>query len=233
VQTRKFIPVDPDVEDQRQRWDDRDHQRWDLVAQAVMQVSRALAAGEWEWHEDESNHGLVRIDAEELTGTEKKIVRKWFSADEPVRMDPWFEPLQNGRYRLRSTLDFFGSEPVPIKGDVVGYANPLDAEVLGKDWQQLFARNVDEERRRARGRALVRRGRRRQRPLRQGTEKRSSRRISHSGLICRTLGKRAEPESCAFPVRQRQRMGRPSRSRSRFCCLFVASRPAAGRQTLV
>ncbi|ERI36452.1 hypothetical protein M707_16260 [Arthrobacter sp. AK-YN10] len=144
AQIRKFVPVDPDVDDGRQRWDDRDEQRWNLVARAVTQVSQALAAGGWEQEEDQGSHGLVRIDVEGLTTTEKKIVRKWFSSDEPVRMDPWFEPLQNGRHRLWSTLDFFGSEPVPIKGDAVGYANPADAEALGANWQQFFVKNVEE-----------------------------------------------------------------------------------------
>ena len=79
-----------------------------------------------------------------LTSTEQKIVRKWFSVDEPVRMDPWCEPLQNGRHRLWSTLDFFGNEPVPIKGDAIGYANPADTGVLGANWQHLFVKNVEE-----------------------------------------------------------------------------------------
>ncbi|WP_314192007.1 hypothetical protein [uncultured Arthrobacter sp.] len=144
AQIRKFVPVDPDVDDGRQRWDDRDEQRWNLIARAVTQVSQALATGGWEQEEDQGSHGLVRIDAGGLTDTEKKIVRKWFSADESVRMDPWFEPLQNGRHRLWSTLDFFGSEPVPIKGDALGYANPADTEVLGQNWQQLFVMNVQD-----------------------------------------------------------------------------------------
>ncbi|MFC7849389.1 hypothetical protein ACFUTU_13035 [Arthrobacter sp. NPDC057388] len=144
AQLRQFVPIDPDVDDGRRRWPDRDEQRWNLVAQAVTQVSQALAAGQWEPDEDNSGHSLVRIDAEELSNTEKNIVRKWFSVDEPVGMDPWFEPLQNGRHRLWSTLDFFGSEPVPIKGDAIGYANPADAEVLGANWQHLFAKNVEE-----------------------------------------------------------------------------------------
>lgn len=143
-QVRKFVPVDPDVDDGRQRWDDRDEQRWNLIAQAVIQVSQALASAEWESDDDDIDHGWVRIDAGDLTKTEKKIVQKWFSAAEPVRMDPWFEPLQNGRHRLWSTLDFFGSEPVPIKGDAIGYANPADAEVLGNDWQHFFVKNVEE-----------------------------------------------------------------------------------------
>lgn len=144
-QIRKFVPVDPDVEDGRQRWDDREQIRWGLVTQAVIKVSQALAASEWERdEEDEGAHGLVRIDTEDLTAQEKKIVQKWFSMDEPVRMDPWFEPLQNGRHRLWSTLDFFGSEPVPIKGDALGYANPADTEVLGQNWQQLFVMNVQD-----------------------------------------------------------------------------------------
>jgi hypothetical protein len=144
-QIRKFVPVDPDVEDGHQRWDDRDEQRWNLVAQAVIQVSRALAAGRWEPdEEDDGAHGLVRIDAEELSSTEKKIVQRWFGGAEPVRMDPWFEPLQNGRHRLWSTLNFFGSEPVPIKGDALGYATPADTEVLGQNWQQLFEMNIQD-----------------------------------------------------------------------------------------
>ncbi|MDO5865207.1 MULTISPECIES: hypothetical protein [Paenarthrobacter] len=151
-QIRKFVPVDPDVDDGRRRWPDRDEQRWDLIAQAVTQVSQALAAGEWEKDEDQGSHGLVRIDAEELTGTEKKIVQKWFSMDEPVRMDPWFEPIQNGRHRLWSTLDFFGSDPVPIKGDAIRLRKSGGYRGAGVQ----LAAPLREERRRARGCDLVR-----------------------------------------------------------------------------
>lgn len=112
-----------------------------------MQVSHALAAGEWE-PDDEDNDGrshcLIRIDAGGLTDTETKIVRRWFGSAEPVRMDPWFEPLQNGRHRLWSTLDFFGNELIPIKGDALGYATPLNTEVLGPSWPQLFEMNVQD-----------------------------------------------------------------------------------------
>lgn len=142
---RTFVPLDPDVEDGHQRWDDRDEQRWDLIAEAVIQVSKALAAGEWEPDDEEDdgrNSCLIQIDAGELTGTETKIVRRWFGAAEPVRMDPWFEPLQNGRHRLWATLDFFGSELVPIKGDALGYATPLNTQELGENWHRLFKMNV-------------------------------------------------------------------------------------------
>ncbi|MUU73401.1 hypothetical protein [Pseudarthrobacter sp. GA104] len=59
-------------------------------------------------------------------------------------MDPWFEPLQNGRHRLWSTLDFFGSELVPIKGDALGYATPLNTQELGENWHRLFKMNLQE-----------------------------------------------------------------------------------------
>lgn len=142
---QEYVPFNPDVEDGHQRWPDRDDQRWDLVAQAVIQVSRALAAGEWEPDEEDGRaYGLIRIDADELTRTEKKIVRAWFGAAQPVRVDPWFEPLQDGRHRLWATLEAFGTELVPIKGDAVGYANHLDTEMLGKDWPTFFEKNLED-----------------------------------------------------------------------------------------
>lgn len=143
-QLRKFVPVDPGVDDGRRRWPDRDEQRWDLIAQAVSQVSQALAAGNWEPDEDDNGHGLVRIDTGNLTSTEQNIVQKWFSLDEPVRMDPWFEPLQNGRHRLWSTLDFFGNELIPIKSDALGYATPENTEVMGPKWPELFEMNIQD-----------------------------------------------------------------------------------------
>lgn len=136
-QVRKFVPVDPDVDEGLQRWGDRDEQRWNLVAQAVTQVSRALAAGEWELS-DRDNYGLVGIDVEELTDSEKNIMEEWFGACQSVCMDPWSASLTDGRHRLWSTLDFLGSEPVPIKGYAISHAIPVNADSPGTNWQSYF-----------------------------------------------------------------------------------------------
>ena len=143
---RRWVPVDPDVEDGHQRHADRDEQRWPLIASVVARVGDALAAGSWQVDPDVEGRGLVALDGYpgDLTRTERAIVSAWFSSAEAVQFDPWFEPLTNGRHRLWATMPYFGAGLIPVRGDALGYVKPADAEVLGEGWADVYAVDVEE-----------------------------------------------------------------------------------------
>ncbi|QIM18677.1 hypothetical protein G7066_08745 [Leucobacter coleopterorum] len=145
-QVRHWVPKDPDVEDRKQRHLDRDDQRWARIASAVAQVGEKLATGDWQVESEHPTHGFVALDEYpgELTQTEQDIVSSWFTTAEAVRFDPWFEPLTNGRHRLWQTMPHFGTGSIPILGDTLGYANPVDTKALGDVWPKMYAQNLEE-----------------------------------------------------------------------------------------
>ncbi|WP_433673885.1 hypothetical protein [Microbacterium gorillae] len=140
------MPADPDVEDGHVRHPDHDDQRWALIADIVARVGDALAAGNWDTDEGYPGQGFVTVDGYpgDLTSTEQEIVSGWFGIAEPVRFDPWFEPLTSGRHRLWGTMPHFGTRLVPIKSDVLDYVTPESVPLLGKDWHQMYVANVEE-----------------------------------------------------------------------------------------
>jgi len=138
---------DPDQEDHREpRWSDTSEQRWRLIASTVALVGDELAAGRWTIDEDDDTYyGMVAAPVPEpLTQTERHIVTSWFSAGEAVCVDPWFEPITNGRHRLWNTLTHFGDRLVPVASDALGYATPTNTEVLGEAWPELYRAHVDD-----------------------------------------------------------------------------------------
>jgi hypothetical protein len=142
AQIRLIVRTDPDISDGHQRHTDRDCQRWDLIAQAVAQVSRALAAGDWKAGVvTEIDVGTVQIAGGDLTDMEKGIVQAWFTKVEPVCADPWSNEVQAGRHRLWLTRDFFGDEQVPIVGRELGFANPAHAKEVGPCMWALMAKS--------------------------------------------------------------------------------------------
>lgn len=141
---RHWISSDPDVEDGHRRWPDRDTLNRPLIVQAVIEVSNALAAGDWEADQDEDHYGRIAIRTTGLSKTENAVAQSWFKRSQSVRWDPWFWPLTDGRHRLWATMNEFGAELVPIAGDALGYADPENTAALGPDWPRLFARNVEQ-----------------------------------------------------------------------------------------
>ncbi|QIM17595.1 hypothetical protein G7066_00685 [Leucobacter coleopterorum] len=146
-QLRAWVSSDPDVDDGgRSRWDDRDQQRWILIAEVVADVGDALANGGWETDDENDLYGFVNIDRDSssLTATELKIISSWFRHAEAVRVDPWFDSLTNGRHRLWATLPHFAERQVPICSDALSYANPSDAEVLSATWPSLYVTDLEQ-----------------------------------------------------------------------------------------
>lgn len=142
----RWVSVDPDVEDGRQRHADRDEHRWDSIASVVAQVGEALASGAWTTDDESGACGFVTIDEcpGDLTLTEKKIVGSWFRCSEAVEVDPWFDQLFNGRHRLWATAQHFGVGLVPICGNELGYANAADMAAAGSSWPENYAKCVEE-----------------------------------------------------------------------------------------
>lgn len=146
------MPEDPDREDRREpRWSDTAQQHWGLIADAVATIGDELAAGRWTTDEDDNTYyGTVTVAVSKpLTKTERHIVNSWFSAAEAVCVDPWFEPITNGRHRLWSTLAHIGDRLVPVAGDALGYATPadtqvIDTQVIGDAWHELYREHVHE-----------------------------------------------------------------------------------------
>lgn len=127
------LRTSPDETDGYQRHDDRDEQRWDLVAAVVASVGDQLAAGVWApqfWEGESTKEGRVEVDAsEDLTPTEVEIVRSWFRDWEVVCTDPWdaYLGVQNGRHRLWGVLCHGEDLLLPVRGTSLMYANPDDA----------------------------------------------------------------------------------------------------------
>lgn len=138
--------LDPDEEDGGLRHEDRDAQRWPLIASVVAKVGDALADSAWLADSEFEGYGMVRIPEYpgELTKSEQDIVTSWFRESEAVRFDPWSGSIVNGRHRLWATLSHFGHSSVPIVGDALVYAEPASIEVLGEDWNELFSTNVEQ-----------------------------------------------------------------------------------------
>ena len=121
-------------------------QRWKRIAAAVAAVGDALAAGAWTTEPGNIMYGDVHLSEYpgDLTRTEQKIISAWFSYAEAVRVDPWWDQLENGRHRLWRTLPFFNDALVPIRGSALGYANAGDAAEIGPSWSRMFSTQLDE-----------------------------------------------------------------------------------------
>ena len=137
----QWVTVDPDIDDGKIRWRDRDAQRWDLIAATVAAVGDVLASGQWTPQSSSGIYADVGVAAYpgQLTAVERKIVGAWFSAAEPVRVDPWWDELSNGRHRLWQTLPFFGDSLVPILGDALGYADAANTAQMGPNWPKTYS----------------------------------------------------------------------------------------------
>ena len=142
---REWVQSDPDVDDGSPRHPDVEAQRWERVAVVVAAVGDAVAAGAWT-PEAGTTYGIVKVAGYpgDLTATEQRIVEAWFSYGEPVRVDPWWDQLENGRHRLWRTLPFFGDDLVPICGSALGYADPANAAAMGPSWPDTYAGQLGE-----------------------------------------------------------------------------------------
>lgn len=142
---RRWVPSSPEGRVDRPRHPDRDDQDWSRIATAVAAVGDALATGSWRRLEDQADLAVVSAHSypKRLSPSENEIVASWFAPGEAVLVDPWFTPITNGRHRLWSTLPHFAGAPVPVSGDVLGYANAETIPLLGANWARSFARHLE------------------------------------------------------------------------------------------
>lgn len=150
------LQVSPDDADGYQRHDDRDDQRWDLVATTVSSVGARLAAGAWtplSYEGEPTCDGRIEVDLPSaLTATETDIVCSWFNDAEAVCTGPWDTDLgvQNGRQRLWGVLGHSRDLLMPVRGTSLRYANPYTASEYESRpgntdrWQSTFTTCLDE-----------------------------------------------------------------------------------------
>lgn len=141
---RQLVSTDLGVIDGRRRWDNRDLLDWSLIARAVTEVSESVAAGTWTPDPEGGSGCHVPINTDNLSAGELGIVRSWFSESEAVRVDPWIGRVMNGRHRLWSTLDKFGTALVPIAGSELQHANELETVGAVKTWVNIFNESLKE-----------------------------------------------------------------------------------------
>ena len=102
--TAELFPgmIDPDVDDGRQRWADRDDIRWNEIGRMITGVSRVLGAGSYAEPEllDDAIEVSTAAPVGGLTLSETKILESWFTFAEAPRGDLWDNDLVNGRHRL-------------------------------------------------------------------------------------------------------------------------------------
>ena len=113
--------TDPDVDDGRQRWDDRDQLDWAGVGEAVVAVWSWLASGE----ADPDEPATVVVPAPwVLPPAEAAVVRSWWAAEAP-QGDVWSDELTNGRHRLWNVWRVAPAARLPIRSDTLGYMDDV------------------------------------------------------------------------------------------------------------
>ena len=111
---------DPDVEDLRQRWSDRDERDWTSIVAAVEHVMDEIAGGRGRIELDDEEdpevgeHVVVDADLDHLAVEDRKIVSGWFHAHTGPVADPWGDSLVNGRHRLWSSWQAVPDAVLPV-----------------------------------------------------------------------------------------------------------------------
>lgn len=121
--------VDPDIDDGRQRWPDRDDIRWDEIGLIITGVSLALADGSYDESQLLDDAVSVSISAPDggLTLSETRILKSWFTFAEAPRGDLWVNDLVNGRHRLWNVWKHAPSAILPIRSGVLDYTDDVDS----------------------------------------------------------------------------------------------------------
>lgn len=120
------------------RWESND-QDWKAIGRAIEDVGDALASA---LSQDEpAMYGSVRIRVQDagLSDLEIKILRSWFSPGEAVTMDPWDSGWSDGRHRTwHAATASDAGVMLPIRGNILGFANAADIPLLGDNWSEQF-----------------------------------------------------------------------------------------------
>jgi len=120
------------------RWESYD-QDWKAIGRTIQDVGDVLASGGSQ--RGPAPDGSIRIHVQDpgLSDLELKIVRSWFSPSEAVTMDPWDSGWSDGRHRTWHTAAASDAGVLlPIRGNILGYANAADIPLLGDNWSEQF-----------------------------------------------------------------------------------------------
>lgn len=143
IAARTDLPwlTDPDVDDGRVRWPDRDERQWTAVASLVEAVARAIASGGHDVDDDDPAVATVPADVGALGPVDRKIVTSWFRAgSEAPSGDPWEDGLTNGRHRLWNAWRAAPDALLPIYSDTL--AGLDDAPVMGEQFAAVVAQSA-------------------------------------------------------------------------------------------
>jgi hypothetical protein len=111
---------DPDLEDQHQRWPDRDGRDWAASAAAVQHVMDEVAGGRGrveqvdEEDPDAGEHVVVDLDLDHLDAADEEIVSHWFWEGLGPVGDPWRDRVENGRHRLWNSWEAAPDAVLPV-----------------------------------------------------------------------------------------------------------------------
>ncbi|MGW9405859.1 hypothetical protein ACWGQ2_18060 [Arthrobacter sp. NPDC055585] len=120
------------------RWESYD-QDWKAIGRTIQDVGDALAAGAGQDVPDPDGSIRIRVQDPGLSDLELKIVRSWFSPGEAVTMDPWDSGWSDGRHRTwHAAAAPAGGILLPIRGNILGFANAADIPFLGENWSEQF-----------------------------------------------------------------------------------------------
>ena len=147
--TRKSFPdlIDPDIQDGKQRHNDRDSIRWRELAQAVNSIGELLQEGIWTWDEGYTWLNVEKSPEDGFTAPERGIVKAWFSHAEGVKADPRSDSsVFNGRHRLWNTWKHSPDAVLPVRSALLEQFDDLphlDASFV-LPFQDAAARGLDE-----------------------------------------------------------------------------------------
>lgn len=117
------LASDPDVEDGRQRWPDRDTIDWARIAAIVADAGVRIARQQL--GVDEDGDQMLVVDDNGLSGTERKVVASWFRGGQVPSSDPGRDGVEDGRHRLWNAWKHAPDVVLPIHSDVLHYVDDI------------------------------------------------------------------------------------------------------------
>lgn len=125
--TRRDLPwlTDPDVDDGRQRWTDRNELDWAAVGEAVVSIGFRLTTGSSSVDPDDPTYVIVPTPWV-LPEPEATVARSWWGSEAP-QGDVWSTGLVNGRHRLWNVWRVAPQAQLPVRSDTLEYLSDVPA----------------------------------------------------------------------------------------------------------
>lgn len=133
--------TDPDVDDKRIRWSDRDERAWSTIATEVEKIALLLQQGEYEVNDDGDAYAVVDVDTDGLAEEDRELIAEWFSGVglSPCG-DPWVGELVDGRHRLWNAWKAAPHVLLPIHSDLL--ADQDSSALLPVEFSQTLKRSA-------------------------------------------------------------------------------------------